>query len=65
VSEPVPDEVLDEYLPKTATPHHRWFLRRFAGSVLAHYRTMDPLVGQFWTTPGIQPIAPPEPATDA
>lgn len=62
--EPLSDDDVEAYLP-AGSPHTRWFLRRFAGSVLAHYRTMDPLVAQFWAAPGVPPISRPETTSDA
>jgi hypothetical protein len=63
--EPAPDDAFEAHLPASASPHARWFLRRFAASVLAHYRTMDPLVAQFWAAPGVLPAMPPDGAPEA
>jgi hypothetical protein len=57
MGEPVPaahDEVVHDHLPGD-DPHTHWFFHRFASAIGDTYRSIDPLVAQLITTPGVLP----------
>jgi hypothetical protein len=51
------ERAVEDHLPDD-DPHTHWFFTRFASAISSTYRSIDPLVAQLITAPGVLPTGP-------